>query len=209
MHVAGALVHLYLCVVYSKRLVDMQAAHNLPLISNIKAQIDLKGLDACICQLSDSLQRKEKVKKHNFFVVKERFTYMVYEKRGFINVTKIRNWEELFTVMLAFAESFKIDQTKLGSERLKVDNITASGNFKRNVDLNKLNIYFNKRPSNAPFPKTIYQYGRNRFSGAFVKTRQSGTVIVHKSGKYIIVGSKTVEQVNSIYQWIYAIIQKL
>lgn len=187
----------------------MHTSKSQPKISHIKAQIDLKGLDSCISQLKESLKKKTQTKKHNFCVVRERFTYLLYAERGFINVANIKNWKDFFSVLQTFSDSFEIDCRQLSADRLKVDNITASGHFKQKVDLNKLNTYFNERQANSPFPKTIYQYRRNRFPAAFIKTRESGTVVLHGSGKYIIVGTKNTKQLNKIYTWIYALIRAL
>ena len=180
----------------------MQSSQSQPSISHIKAHIDLKGLDACISQLKQSLGDKEKKKKHNFFIVKERFTYMIYDKRGYINIANIKHWDELLNVARVFATSFRLDEEKLTSDRLQVDNITASGDFCRKINLLELNKHFCEKRADLTFPNAIYQYRRNRFPAAFIKTRQCGTVILHSSGRYCIVGAKNLTDLASIYKWI-------
>jgi TATA-box binding protein (TBP) (component of TFIID and TFIIIB) len=186
----------------------MQPFPNEAKICHIKAQIDMEGLDSCMAQVVESLQEKEKEDKNNFSIVRERFTYLVYPKRGFINVCKIGNLEEYSTVMHTFAKSFKVDERELSASRIKIDNITASGSFQRKVNLNELNSYFNRNPLLLPFPKTVYHYNRNRFPAAFIKTRQGGTVAIHSSGKFFIVGTKNTKQIDTVYKWICAIISK-
>ena len=184
----------------------MQVPPSQPIISHIKAQIDLKGLDSCILQLAKSLREKPKVKKYNFYVVKERYTYMIFEKRGFINIANIKSWEDLANVLPSFEKSFSIKTVKLASSMLKVDNITASGVFPARINLVGLNDHFSKAPPSAQFPKAIYQYSRNRFPAAFIKTRQCGTVILHATGRYCIVGAKDLADLENIYTWIHALI---
>lgn len=180
-----------------------------PLISHIKAHIDLKGLQSSIYNLKGALKQKECVRRQNFSIVRERFTYMIYEDRGYVNVANIKHWEELLDVLPVFCTSFNIDITKLPADRLQVDNITASGSFFKRIDLIQLNSYFNNKPPSSQFPLTVCQFWRKRFPAVFLKTRQSGTVIVHNSGCYCIVGAKNLENLSSIYKWICAFICEL
>lgn len=189
--------------------IDMDI-QSLPSISHIKAHIDLKGLESCISQMQCALQTKRKEKKQNFLIVRERFTYMIYEekRRGYVNIANIKSWEELAEVVPTFAASFNIDPAEQSTLTLKVDNITASGNFYKKVNLMQANYYFNNM-SDATFPQAVYQYRRNCFPAAFIKTRQCGTVILHSSGRYCIVGAKNLQSLEDIFKWIYAHICKL
>lgn len=188
---------------------DKHAKTNtLPSISHLKAHINLKGLDSCIVQLNASLASKEKSCIRNYIVVREKFIYTIFAKHGYINISNIRNWCELIEVLPHFATFFNIDISKISNQLLVVDNTTSSGHFGKKINLVKLGKLFAERKEQT-FPKALFHYDRNRFPGAFLKSKQSGTAVVHTSGGYSIVGAKCHKDVQAIYFWILAYIQRL
>jgi TATA-box binding protein (TBP) (component of TFIID and TFIIIB) len=187
---------------------DINKLSTLPSICNLKAHINLKGLSSCIKQLNLSLEGKEKNQVRNYIVVREKFIYTIFPRHGYINVSNIKNWEELLEVLPHFANSFNVDIYQISEQRLKVDNTTSGGHFRRQINLVKLKELFNNN-IDQQFPKAVFHYDRNRFPGAFLKSKSLGTAVLHTSGGYSIIGAKSQKDIDFIYSWMCAYIAKL
>ncbi len=188
-----------------------QAAMNRtgPVINNLKVHIVLT--EEGTKSLGISLLRKEKKSINNFHVVRDgTFTYIIFPK-GFVNITGIRCVNSLERVIPQFCLSFELKKSDIASEVI-IDNISASGNFGRRVDLEALQRTVNcgKRGT-----KTFsIHVDRNFFPGAFCKTRRTdvkgiGTITLFSSGFFVIVGSSCVQHVETVYQQMAVIMQTL
>jgi len=127
------------------------------------------------------------IQHNNFLVLKSDFTYIIFKtnKQGenHINITKIPSVDQIpkaIELIQNLTDCFVITQT--------IDNIIATTNLKRKLSL--VNISLAKK-----FPKI--KYNNEKFPGLFVKF-DIGTAIIFHSGKIVIVGCKSVEDIECV-----------
>jgi TATA-box binding protein (TBP) (component of TFIID and TFIIIB) len=173
---------------------------SIPIVNNLKTHISLKGEN--VYQLTQSLERKERKVHNNFSVVNNVYTFIIFPKSGFVNITGIKSFSDLKNVIPHFCKVFDIKLTE--PAELIIDNISAAGSFNRKVNLVRLQEVINSEKTDFSV-----HYDRNFFSGAFCKAIGFGTVTVFPSGKYVVVGPKCQEHVDSIIQKMDAIIHAL
>ena len=172
-------------------------------INNIKAHIQLDKIFIKDFQ-SNVLRRKGKV-YNNFIVIKFIYTFIIFPKKGFINITGIKNFAAYERVIPLFCDLFQAGNSNLESSKLVIDNISASGDFHQTVNLVKLQQMINA----GEYPNITTHFDRNFFPGAFCKIVGLGTVTVFQSGKFVIVGSKCQEHVDQVTKLMSAIINEL
>lgn len=167
-------------------------------ISNIKI--------SCIFQLPEnwkellekiSIKRKLILKKNaNIIIIKDIYVFCIFERKDkFIhfNVTKIKSYQDIFDFIFFFSKEYFTYDTKLIS--LKIDNITASFNLNRVLNLIKIKESF-----------TESKFNPERFAGVFIKSKD-GTIIIFRNGKVNIVGCKTINVVKKIWNQTEPILQ--
>lgn len=123
----------------------------------------------------------------NFVTFKQVFSFVVFKTSAnnvnHINVSRVKNSTDIKTVESALAELFNVPIYKT-----KVDNIVSTSNI--NKELNLSQIVRRKIFENIT-------YNQEQFPGLFVKYNK-GTVIIFHSGKIVIVGCKSYEDI----QWV-------
>ena len=174
--------------------------NSLPTVNNLKTHICVEGKN--IQRLITALQKIEHIVHNNFIVCRDVYTFIIFPKRGFINITGIKSFCDLKNVIPHFCKLFKVEVDP--KTELVVDNISASGSFDQFVNLVKLQQVLNSRKKEF----TVH-FDRNFFPGAFCKTSGLGTLTLFPTGKYVVVGAKCLEHVNSISQMMGAVIQTL
>jgi TATA-box binding protein (TBP) (component of TFIID and TFIIIB) len=179
----------------------IQGSLTPPSINNIKTHIYLtpKGRDKLLAHIK---LFDLPIKRHsNFFVCrdpsKERRVYIIFEKQGFINITGIRDFSSLNDVIPQLCNFFTLLPIDVVSSEPIVDNISAAGAFNRRIDLNRLRQSLNSKSGLDCYFTVILN--RNKFPGASCRTKQSGTITVFTSGKYVIVGSKCLNHMEQIF----------
>ena len=126
----------------------------------------------------------------NFLVYREKYIYTVFGGSGYINVTKVKTFEDIPPCITNFCDIFHLSLHQL-QPSLGIDNITASGSLRRKLDLNSLRSAFSQHK---------FKYNPNSFPGCFVKFKDLGSIIIFKNGSYSIVGAKCKAHVTQIYQ---------
>jgi hypothetical protein len=167
-------------------------------ISNIKI--------SCIFQLPEnwrklleiiSIKRKLILKKNaNIIIIKDVYVFCIFERKDkfvHFNVTKIKSYQDIFDFIFFFSKEYFSYDTKLIS--LKIDNITASFNINRVLNLIKIKEIF-----------TNSKFNPERFAGLFIKLKD-GTVIIFRNGKVNIVGCKTIDAIKKIWNQTEPILQ--
>lgn len=167
-------------------------------VSNIKI--------SCVFQLPrnwltllDKITTKRKVflkKNANIIIIKDVYVFCIFERKdNFIhfNVTKIKSYPDIFNFIFFFSREYFTYETKLIS--LKIDNITASFNLQHVLDLKKLKIII---PDSTFNPE--------RFAGLFLKSKE-GTIIIFRNGKVNIVGCKTINAIEKLWNQTKPILQ--
>ena len=175
-----------------------------PKINNLKAHIVLT--ESGIYCLEEALRRVEKKCYNNYVVVKDKLTYIIFPKKGFVNITGIKTFSKLPQVVPEFCAFFDINASDVSN--IIVDNVSASGNFLRRVNLANLQ----KKINGEGFKNRKFfscHFDRNFFPGSFCKTQGFGTLTLFSSGKYVVVGSKCLEQVDRIFQEMSVVISTL
>jgi TATA-box binding protein (TBP) (component of TFIID and TFIIIB) len=186
----------------------------LPKINNLKGHIRVS--EDCIDGIRNALKLSEKKWKknkefHNFLVVKDKYSYIIFPKSKegycYINITGIKSFEDVENVIPELCETFHLNRIQVAGE-VVIDNVSANGDFGRKLNLPQIQEAINgesKKDGNT-FSAC---FDRNYFPGAFCKTLTIGTILIFPSGKYVIVGSKCVAEVQEIYRMMFAIIRKL
>jgi hypothetical protein len=165
-------------------------------ITNIK--ISLKVLPICldtVCSIAKKCDLAFK-RYNNFIVLRNEFTYIIFKnKKGcntHINITKLRCFSDIERCqdflnrdILCMFKSCVIQQ--------KIDNITASYDLKKNVDILKTIEKF--------INLCEVRYNNEKFPGVFLK-HSLGTIIVFHSGKTILIGSKNLNSLKCLTQFL-------
>lgn len=142
-----------------------------------------------------SVEKSVFIKRYkNFIVIKQKYTYIIFKtnkqtRENHINITKIPSIYEVSNAV----EHLKsiIDFVVKNSF---VDNIIAIANVDK--QLNLINI------CNSGIFKQL-KYNNEKFPGLFIKF-DTGTVILFHSGKVVIVGCKTINDIECLITKIYA-----
>jgi Transcription factor TFIID (or TATA-binding protein, TBP) len=155
-------------------------------ITNVKLslKVSFNRLDT----VSDVLKTENITCKsyNNFIVFKNKFTYILFKSKNnqhnHLNVTNIPNFEEIDQAVNSYkniTNSSVISQT--------VDNITASFSLKNKFNFLEIVEKF------SDIAKVTYN--SEKFPGIFIKF-DKGTVIVFHTGKCIIIGCKSIENLE-------------
>lgn len=130
---------------------------------------------------------------NNFLVVKSKYTYIIFKtnknNENHINITKIPSIElisEAIQIIKDLTLCFVISQT--------IDNIIATTNTNKRLNLKEIIL-------NNKFHKV--KYNNEKFPGLFIKFDR-GTAIIFHSGKIVIVGLKSVKEIECLLQQIAA-----
>jgi hypothetical protein len=133
-------------------------------------------------------------KYKNFIVLKSVFTYIIFKSKeeqseSHINITKIPK-------VCSISEAIDFIKSLINCSIIsyKIDNIIATTNLRR--DLNLANISKNCKLQNL-------KYNNEKFPGLFIKF-DKGTVILFHSGKIVIVGCKSEENIKCLIRKICA-----
>lgn len=130
---------------------------------------------------------------NNFLVVKSKFTYIIFKtnknRENHINITKIPSIKNIFEAV----ELIKV-LTDCQVTSQTIDNIIATTNHKSKISLKEV------------IEKKIFsavKYNNEKFPGLFLKFEE-GTAILFHSGKIVLVGCKTVKNIECLLTYITA-----
>ena len=167
-------------------------------INNIKMSLNFSGINfSQILYLIKNLNHQIKA---NLLSVYSEFTFVIFKtdkKIVHCNVTKLSNYSDIYKAKKHFLEIFR-GATILNTQ---VDNICASLNLLKKIDLTKMFMKFNDIKKN----NFKVHYNNQKFPGMFIKFKKeflNGTIIIFKSGKIIIIGLKSPSHFVEIYDWI-------
>jgi TATA-box binding protein (TBP) (component of TFIID and TFIIIB) len=157
----------------------------LYVITNVKVSIKTSffGLNT----VDEVLLHKTFKRYSNFIVYREKYTYIIFKSgkssTNHINVTKIKRLEDV-------DEAIKHITCLLRVEELKrtIDNITVSINLQKKINLLAL-PHFKESISTSFNPE--------KFPGVFVKFTY-GTIILFHTGKCILIGVKTISDIECL-----------
>lgn len=161
-------------------------------VTNIK--VSLKSCCLCLSTVQKILKEKnvDFSTYTNFLVIKHKFTYILFKtgknKNNHINITKIKNLDNIESAV----ENLKdlLQECNFYELYRKVDNITASLNINRTVNL--LDLI-------KKFQREKISYNPEKFPGLFIKFNK-GTIIVFHTGRCIIIGTKSLSDIECLVQ---------
>jgi TATA-box binding protein (TBP) (component of TFIID and TFIIIB) len=152
-------------------------------------------------------------KKCNNFIVSRngKLVFSIFnsmKKKGFVNVTGCKNFEEIKKAVSLFTETFNVN---VDENKIVVDNSTASGRAKsprQRISLSKIKVIIDSEDRLQPFSSSRVRLHPHYFPGAVFRRIGKPTIIIFSSGSYVIVGGKTINQITESYQTLCAIINK-
>lgn len=140
----------------------------------------------------------------NFVVIREGgFVFILFYRSGYVNVTGVKSHATLPLALSCFATLFGLRSSELDRVAV-VDNLTLSGHFGREVDLEALGraVENGDGGGDVSFSVDCFSY----FPGVFVRFRDLGTAICFRSGSYVIIGCRTTCQARDIFSRVTALI---
>lgn len=189
-----------------------------PKINNLKIRTYVK--ENCLNELLKNIleieeknsfpptnQKKTIFKRfHNFIVFRCEFVFIIFPKRGAVNITGIKKIQFIKTAIQVFSNIFKISQENLGP--IIIDNVTASGSFNTTINLQLLKKIVNEKLiSNSILASA--SFNSSHFPGCFCRSHSVGTVAIFASGKFNIIGSKCLKHVSLLFSAMAAYINQL
>lgn len=163
----------------------------IPTVHNVKCRFNTKKSIVIPTQL------KRRVSNfYNFYVLRlSHYTFTVFQKTSFVNVTGVRNFEDIDNALFIF--NVYLNQ-KVEKEDIVIDCTTASGKTVggKTLDLVRIKNYIDRNKSED----ATASFNPHYFPAAIVRRKKQGTTILFRSGSYIIVGSKSSEGIKSVYK---------
>lgn len=208
-------------------MVDDSTSIYLPKINNVKARFKVHSSEIDLLKKSviafgvtvaklesveeDNIKKKRKKVKpafrqlHNFTVIRGKNTYMIWNKNGVVNITGIKCLCHLSEAVSDFCLLFGVNE-KIISQPI-IDNLTATGNFNRSINLLRLQEIIRKDEIITSINSVIYN--PSYFPGTFCRTNSSTTCIVFPKGVYNVVGAKCRTDIQEIMKEMSALILRL
>lgn len=186
----------------------IKTSQNIPSVKNVK--IHFKVIDKFLT-IPPSLEDSTKYHS-NFATVRiNPYVFIMFLKSGHVNVSGIKNFEDINTAIQVFNRHFSLN---IHRDNITIDNSTASGEFNHSIILQKLRqIPSNLRVSIRPycFPSALIRPPPNHKKGnSYIKktnkektsenTVDIASIILFANGKYIIVGAKSEHQILTTFK---------
>jgi Transcription factor TFIID (or TATA-binding protein, TBP) len=165
-------------------------------ITNVKisvkcSQISLDTVKHFLCEKDIPFK-----KFNNYVVANYKYTYIIFKKNlktlediSHINITNIQKLDCLGDAI----DTIKLFDGNAVAKSYTVDNITVSKNFYRFINFDD---FFQKIPSDI-----CVTYNAETFPGIFLKfPNKLGTAIIFHTGKCVLLGCKTVENIEAILE---------
>ena len=155
-------------------------------VNNFKVHFEVKNsyllkLIEKLTALTNSLKAKS---YHNFIVIPASTTkaevYTIFTSRGYVNATGIKTYKALSCIIKSFCALCELSEECFYT-LVTVDNLTASGKFRRSVDLHYLTVQAGR--------DYICRFNPAIFPGVSIKIPNRGTILVFASGKFTIVAT--------------------
>jgi TATA-box binding protein (TBP) (component of TFIID and TFIIIB) len=164
-----------------------------PRVRNVKVSIRLD-----IKEQFELLKKKAYKYTNSYLILKEGgYTITVYHNSNVVNITGIPNFEQIDLALQYFSILTAIPYYLLVLT-VKVDNSTANGQLRQKVDFNLL------RQSNC-----VITYNPSLFPGATLTLSNLKKAILFKSGKYVLVGCKSEDEITESFSSLQTITKQV
>lgn len=162
-------------------------------ITNVKVSIKTSKIslnNVLVC--NQSYQKNYK----NFIVLKDKYTFIIFKtskakEENHINITKIPSLEKVEHAVRHFTKIINCEVNKIA-----VDNIIATVNAGKKLCLASI-------CRSGKFKQV--KYNNEKFPGAFLKF-DVGTAILFHSGKIVLLGCKSINNIECLIANIFAVI---
>ena len=168
---------------------------SLPIIRNVKIHFnvcDKEKLEREIKLLEKSSNANVK-SYHNFLVYKGQYTFIFFCTSGTVNITGIKQFEEIAIAVNFFCTQFNFCLEEIGE--VVIDNSTASGSFGIPINLRNLKNELFRSIGSSVDVSLNPEY----FPSVVCRSSGIGTCLVFANGKYCIVGAKCFEHVMRLF----------
>ena len=126
---------------------------------------------------------------HNFSKWRNKFTYLIYWTKGYVNTTGIKNLVDIDESKHHFMKLLDITEEDITSQP-SIHNICASGSYSKVINIPKIEKHLRE------FEKTYrVTYHRSYFPAIFVKIPNIGTCNLFRNGNFSIVGVRQMENI--------------
>ena len=171
---------------------------NYPIVTNLRVTLFLNN-KKCIKKVNEMLRNMGGVRKFsNFFIYENRYIFTIFFNNEKIGVTKIRGEHDLENVILHFCSIFSLLPSEV-EEKIRIDNISASGTFAKQLNLATIQQLANKSYKKGNEDITI-QFDRDIRPEAICRTFSIGNLTLFASGKYFVVGAKSLANVKDLVE---------
>ena len=182
-----------------------------PEVNNVKVHLKLPD-NSSRKLLYDKLNETNAVRHNNYYIVREekaKTVYSIFPKSGFVNITGVRNFDEVENALAAFNKKFK---QNIPLDQLKIDNSTASARITDakssndvQINLEHVKYLIDNETSFSILKATL---SPANFPGIVIRSKTSPTCLIFTSGRFNVVGAKGKQDLSNTYQWLCAIIEK-
>ena len=176
-----------------------------PKITNVKCHFKLKSCNDRLKSLCETAGKKVGKKFHNFYVLRQQgLVFVVFPSGGHINVSGIKGLgSEVQQAKKVFCDLISAHEQE---NPVVIDNITAVCSINSSpVNLVKLKEKVEGRTKK----KTTVSLRPYSFPSAVLRTKNSPTLQVFSSGKVVIVGGRSREEIQLASKKLCALIRQL
>lgn len=182
----------------------MEEDRHKPRVTNIRVTLFLEkeGVQLMTAKVKEPHFRKI----NNFFMVStSTFIYTIFPNSDKIGVTRVKQEQDLACLQAHFVSTFCLP-THVVKDTWRIDNISATGSFQKEVNLARLKNLVNERYKKGS-SLFLIQFDRNFRAEAICRTFSIGNITLFSSGKYFIVGAKTFSDVHLLVENLFSIIR--
>ena len=156
-------------------------------------------------KLVDEIDTKKK--QNNFRVIRiDKIVYAVFSS-GHVNVTGVQDFDRVCDAIHNFNVKYKIHADKC-STAYSVDNSTSTAYYFEEGSNKRINISTFKKTYTINREKVTISHRPHYFPGVILRRAGKCTAILFSSGRFIIIGAKSIEEINEAYDLVCAIIKQ-
>lgn len=165
-------------------------------LKNIKVSLKLDNFDYFLQLASLKKRYPSTVFVHNnFFVLKDKYTVILFKPKrstnvSHVNITKVKNFEDIGDIKPFL---FNLFNCFFVPNSLKIDNLTFIHYLRNEVNLSLLYNTFHK--------SFTFKYNNAIFPGLHYKGEKGAAIIFH-TGKVVIVGCRTLQEISELIKTI-------
>ena len=142
----------------------------------------------------------------NFFVIRGAYVYTIFHRRGYVNVTGVKRFEDILHSIYNICQLLDIDQSLITSG-VKIHTITSTGFNREPLDHSALSRFFDSKLNRdrfSPCLKRIH-FNPEKFP-AFTIFTAFGTALLYPH-KHVFVGARSQSDLDSLHAFACSLLQ--